>query len=196
MQRSPAANFLQFAFFIILTSTVLMLVLAENLKTFKNNSQRSIDTTNHPNPLQRQHHAGPEGALAMTYRTPPALEATPLPPGVQLIPVSAPAVHPHDTQGGEMIRASKLMTTEEEKFEDNSRNKIPTVNDASTKTSASTAGVELSLPLTTTTTTIANDCLQALTSGVLSLGRCGSIFFFFWSSILFSTTVTLRNSST
>ena len=148
MQRSPAANFLQIAFFIILTSAVLMLVLTENLKTFKNNSQRSIDTTNHPNPLQRQHHAGPEGALAMTYRTPPALEATPLPPGVQLIPSSAPAVHPHSNmQGGEKIPASISMTTEESQ-NDNDNNDHDN-NDVST----STADVEPSSSLTTTTTT-------------------------------------------
>ena len=138
---------------------------------------------------------GTEGALAMTYRTPPALEATSLPLGVQFIPASAPAVHPHDTQGGEKIRVSTSMTSEEEKFEDNSRNKIPTVNDASAKASASTAGVKLSASLTTTTTIIANDCSQTLASGVSSPGRCGTIFFvlfFFWPSIFFSTMVTLK----
>ena len=76
--------------------------------------------------------------------------------------------------------ANDKQLTKEEKVEANICNKISTVNDVSAKTSASTAGVELSLPLTTTTTTIANDCLQALTSGVLSSGRCGTIFFFFF----------------
>ena len=167
MQRSPAATFaatfLQIAFLFILTSAVLTPVLAENLKTFKNSSQL-IEMTNLPLKGKGQNHGGFERALAMTYRTPPALEAASLPPGVQLIPSSAPAVHPHSNmQGGEKIRASKLMTTEENQNDDN--NNDHDNNDVS----ASTADVEPSSSLTTTTTTkttttmttmTANDCSQ------------------------------------
>ena len=125
---------------------------------------------------------GTEGTLAMTGRTLPASEATPVPLGVQLISASAPAVHPHDTQGGEKISAFTSMTSEE----GNSRIKIPTGNDASAKASTSTAGVEFPALFTTTTATSVNDGSQALASGVSSPGRCGTIFLLFLSSILYS----------
>ena len=168
MQRSPAATFaatfLQIAFLFILTSAVLTPVLAENLKTFKNSSQL-IEMTNLPLKGKGQNHGGIGRALAMTYRTPPALEAASLPPGVQLISSSAPAVHPNSNmQGGEKIPASISMTTEESQNDDN--NNDHACDHDNNDVSASTADVESSSSLTTMTTTrttttmTANDCSQ------------------------------------
>ena len=173
MQRSPAITFL--AFLLILTSAVLTLVFAENLKTFKSSSQQcSIETTNHP--VKGPNYGGTEGALAMTYHTPPALEAASLPPGVQLSPSSAPAVHPHyNTQGGEKIPASTSMTTEEKEntsSQNDNDNNDPDNNDVSASTTdikpSSSLTTTTTRTTTTTTTTMAtNDCSQEVEEEIM-----------------------------